>query len=417
MTIRYDSFPLGGLEKARKDDFGFLHVPANLTRVGVFNYRQANGTIRRELKPPEEFHSPRFLRTVARAIVTDEHPRPLGTPVTPQNAKQLSRGQLGSDVRVRGDIVEGDLSITHDSLIESVESGAQTEVSLGFKMRIDHTSGIWRGINGDEPPQPYDAIQRDPVCNHAAITRKARGGAEIRLRLDSDDAIMVSDSHEDEPTGKKTNMITITVDGLSIQVENETAASVIQAALKKRDDAAAKLQTDSADMKAQLDKAQAQIDAAADKAKKAQAQIEQLKVDSADPERISVLVRERTSLMSDAARLLSQDELAGLDSATDDEVRRTAVRKHTELACDSDENSDDYRSSDYVKARFDALVEDAGEKNHLRNAKVLTIAGSSRMRSDSAGHDKLNERIRAAQEAADGAWKNPQSNSIARKEA
>lgn len=417
MTIRYDSFPLGGLSRAKKDEFGFLHVPANVTRCGVFDYMRADGTVRREFKPPEEFHSKRFLSTIARAVVTDEHPRPLGTAVTPKNAKDLSRGQAGSDVRVAGNLVEADLNVTHDSLIKNIESGKQTEVSLGFKMRIDHVSGVWRGMDGKGPPQPYDVIQRDPVCNHIAVTRKARGGAEIRLRLDSDDAVMVSDSQEDETQERKNLMHTIIVDGISVQVENETAASIIRSALSKRDEKATTLETDSAGLRSQLDKLQAAKDQADADLKAKGEEFDKLKVDSIDPGRVSELVRVRTSLESDAGKLLDDKEMEGIDSMSDAEVRRLAVSKHTDLTCDSDPASADYRSDDYVTARFDALVEGAGEANHQRLGKVVALAGNSRTQTKNGHHNKLNQRIQDAMLTADSAWRSQEQSVVARKEA
>ena len=212
-------------------------------------------------------------------------------------------------------------------------------------------------------------------------------------------------------------MKTITIDGITVQVADDTAASVIANALSGRDVKVVQLTTDSAALQAKFDQAQAQLDQAKENAEKAAAEITQLRADSADPERILIFVCECMMLMQDASKLLDSTELQGLDLATDDEVRRVAVRKHTKLTCDSDENSPEYRSPEYVAARFDALVDDAGERNHQRMGKVITIAGNTQMRTDADDESaQLSARIKKAMNEADNAWRQPQSNTVVCKE-
>ena len=45
----------------------------------------------------------------------------------------------------------------------NLESGERKEISLGYKCRLEQTSGT---INGES----YDAIQRDIVVNHIAMS-------------------------------------------------------------------------------------------------------------------------------------------------------------------------------------------------------------------------------------------------------
>ena len=48
-------FDLAGLTgRAQRTPQGFLRAPAWVTRVGVFPYRRADGTVQRELRLPEE---------------------------------------------------------------------------------------------------------------------------------------------------------------------------------------------------------------------------------------------------------------------------------------------------------------------------------------------------------------------------
>ena len=69
MAIRYDRAPL----KATKTPEGFLHDSPVLSRVGVFEYRQPDGTIRREFRPPEEVFHADHLASLNLKPITDEH--------------------------------------------------------------------------------------------------------------------------------------------------------------------------------------------------------------------------------------------------------------------------------------------------------------------------------------------------------
>lgn len=53
MATRYDSVDFEGLRKPVRSDEGFLEIHGRLTRTGVFKYRNADGTVRREWRPPE----------------------------------------------------------------------------------------------------------------------------------------------------------------------------------------------------------------------------------------------------------------------------------------------------------------------------------------------------------------------------
>lgn len=154
MTVRrYDA---ASLDKAVFTPAGFLRAPAVLTRVGVFEYRRADGSVRRELRLPEEVFRPDSLASIGLAPITDDHPAE-GF-VTPENAKDLTVGHLGEDVRRDGDVVRATALIMDGEAIAKVKAGRR-QLSLGYICELDPTPGEWNG-------QRYDAIQRDIVVNH-----------------------------------------------------------------------------------------------------------------------------------------------------------------------------------------------------------------------------------------------------------
>ena len=66
---RYDRAPLG---RSRRTDEGFLITPAHLTRTGVLEYLNPDGSVRRELRLPEDVFAPASLETYALKPVTRE---------------------------------------------------------------------------------------------------------------------------------------------------------------------------------------------------------------------------------------------------------------------------------------------------------------------------------------------------------
>lgn len=388
-------FDRGELGKPYTTPAGFLHVDATVTRIGVQTYMMANGQTRREFRPPEEVLSESNLRSIASTVITNEHPAG-GVPVTPDNVRELSIGHGDSAPTVRdGAFVDMGLTLTDATAMQEVLSRKKTEVSLGYRCRIDHTSGVWRGLKGDSAPEPYDVIQRGHVNNHLCITVKARGGSDIRMRLDSDDAVQV----DDNSTGKREPMkIGLTIDGQVVQLDADVAA-VLKPALEKTAaqllEGVTKLDaltTEHEKLKAKLDQAEADLKTAKEAA--------EAKSDSVDPEVLGAAVKVRLTLMQGAATLLDAKAIEKLDSASNEEVRAAAVRKHTGLKLDSDEKSKDHKSDVYIEQRFDALVDIAkGAGNKKLAAGVVTAGHGDTELTD---HDK---RIAAAMTRADNAWR------------
>lgn len=174
----------GHLRKFEVNGAGGIRVDAALTRVGVFEYRDAAGNVSRELKGPETVFDARALQSLMDAPVTIEHPADF---VGPENWKDHAVGHVsGVPLRdpAKADTVVGPLVIQDAKAIEAINAGELKEVSLGYFAEIVDSPGEYEG-------QKYDRIQRSPVYNHVAIGGHDWGrlGPEISLRINRNDSV------------------------------------------------------------------------------------------------------------------------------------------------------------------------------------------------------------------------------------
>lgn len=144
-----------------------------LTRVGIFEYHNPDGTIRRELRLPEEVFAAESLASYKGKPVILTHEAGL---VDVDNVQQEHIGTILSEGIQDGDNVRAQIVI-HDA--ESLDYGLR-ELSLGYTQTPDETPGVWNG-------QPYDAIQRNIQINHLALVEKARAGEQARLNIDGEE--------------------------------------------------------------------------------------------------------------------------------------------------------------------------------------------------------------------------------------
>lgn len=170
-VIRLDSLPLHGAYFTTE---GYLIDRPILTSTGIFEYINPDGSVRYELRLPEEVFAEESLASYQGKPVIITHDAEY---VTKDNVQSesigtiLSKGyQDGSDVRVQ--------IIIHDT--DAMKECGLKELSLGYDLDLEETSGEWNG-------QHYDAIQRNIRVNHLALVREARAGDQARLNIDSRD--------------------------------------------------------------------------------------------------------------------------------------------------------------------------------------------------------------------------------------
>ena len=151
----------------------FVDTPI-VTRTGIFEYKNPDGSIRRELRLPEHVFDPKSLASYKVKPVIITH---AARHVDKDNVDDEIVGTVLSKGYKDGDAVRVKIVI-HD--IDAVKQSGLRELSLGYSLALDETPGTWNG-------QPYDAIQTNIKVNHLALVRDARAGDEARLNLDSRD--------------------------------------------------------------------------------------------------------------------------------------------------------------------------------------------------------------------------------------
>lgn len=228
MSIRYDFAPITGYEETPE---GWLRVWCRAARTGVQEYRQKDGSVRREYRPPEEVGSPKSLETFGMVPVTLEHPPVL---LDSKNTKDHQVGYSGSKVEFDGKFVSVALTVTDADAIAAIKRGDKKEVSAGYKVEYDAKPG--KTPDGES----YDGIQRDIVANHIAVVAKGRAGNEVRLlmdRMDHEDAIsadLLTTSFDDRATLNSANrkdaspMARLVLDSIELDVPNEVAGPIQQ---------------------------------------------------------------------------------------------------------------------------------------------------------------------------------------------
>lgn len=230
-------FDIGALKKPEKTPQGFLKVDALLTRTGIFEYRKPGGGARRELRRDSDVFNSVSLGSFAMAPVTDDHPAEM---LSPANASAYTRGYLGEAIRRDGDYVRASMLVTDAALIAKMEAGKK-QVSCGYVCDLDETPGEFNG-------QKYDAVQINIRGNHVAVVDTGRAGETCAVRMDAADAFA--------GTCKETCKETDRMDEKEFQAKLDVETAKLRAELAK-----AEIRADIADAEIKKERA-ARTDAA-----------------------------------------------------------------------------------------------------------------------------------------------------------
>lgn len=169
-VMRLDSIKL---DDTYWTDEGYLVDHPIVTSCGIFEYTNPDGSIRRELRLPENVFDEKSLASYEGKPVIITHD---AGKVDKNNVEHeqigtiLSKGyQDGNDVRAK--------IVIHDT--DALRECGLRELSLGYNLTTDETPGVWKG-------QPYDAIQKGIEINHLALVANARAGEQARLNIDGE---------------------------------------------------------------------------------------------------------------------------------------------------------------------------------------------------------------------------------------
>ena len=203
-VTRLDSIPLNQTYYTAE---GYLVDRPIVTSTGIFEYTEANGSIRRELRLPEDVFDPESLKSYRGKPIIITHDAGL---INKDNVGDEEIGTIMSEGYRSGEDVRAEI-IIHDT--DKMKSAGLKELSLGYNLDLEETPGVWNG-------QRYDAIQRNIRINHLALVQEARAGERARLNIDSRD---VSKQMKGAQRMKKTRKST---HGDSILTDEELAKAI-----------------------------------------------------------------------------------------------------------------------------------------------------------------------------------------------
>ena len=387
--FRYD---VSAIQNYEFTDEGYLRVKARIARTGIQSYTDANGGIRLEYRPEEEVAANAALDSFREKCVTKEHPPVL---LDASNTKDYAVGFTSADVSYSEGFVESTLTVTDKETIDEIMRGNVREVSCGYKVDYSPEPGI------TPDGQHYDGIQKNIRGNHVAIVNRARGGAQVRLMLDSADAaVNVLINHS-------TGVImaaNIAFDGVSFEADPALAAAISAerddakgsyADMKRKyEDAMAEASKMKEEMDAMQKEMKGKTDSAEGRADALSEEVESLKLDLEAAKQVNVdsLVEERIALIDKARTSLdSAFDFTGLSARQIMEASIKAIRGDADLS---------ERSDDYVTAMFDTLAESAprGDSTATEELRKAVASIASPMSAPSSYMDKLQN-----------AWKSPLS--------
>lgn len=172
-VIRWD---VGSWNKPYRNNAGGLVVSGRGSKTGIQEYRNPDGTTRRELRLPEDVFHDASLSGFRGLPITEDHPSDM---VSLETMSQVQKGTILTAGHQDGDHVGLDFVVTDPGLIQKMESGAKRQLSVGYQVDLDETPG-----NHPEFGR-YDAIQRKIVPNHIAVLAGGRAGPTACARMDS----------------------------------------------------------------------------------------------------------------------------------------------------------------------------------------------------------------------------------------
>ena len=315
---------------------GFWRGEATIARVGVYQYSDASGKTWMEYVPPETLADEAWLDSMSLAPVTLEHPPEL---LNAENVKRYSVGTTGSDVEFEDGCNEADLVVQDAAAVGAVQKGMR-EVSCGYLCAVEWTAGEWLDAFG--VAHPYDAVQRQRIGNHLALTQRGRQGETVSLRGDS---------------------AALRGDGAAWMVPMADNTAEMQAKLDAAEAATSELQAKCDAAQAKADALQAQVDAHP-------AAIEAAKADAyAQGKAFAALEAQAKTVCGDDYKADGKDAL---------QVKRDMLDA---LGVKIPESHKD--SADYLAARLDAALE------AIAGQTTATVAMAAAYKGDTSQADEI----------------------------
>ncbi len=298
---RYDNYSF----QAIKTDEGFIKDSPIIGRTGILVYMNADGSTRREYRPPEEAFKADSLASIRGKPITMGH-HGLVTNETYSQSKPI--GTVLSDGKRDGNNIRADV------VIYDLDTDDR-ELSCGYQTDLEETSGV------TPEGEHYDAIQRNIRYNHLAIVPRGRAG-NARLNMDGE---QIFEMEVDPKMSEK-----IKLDhGIEYNVPAEVKVAYDAIVAKANE------------QKKELDAMTAKFDSAT-------AEIEKLKQDAEKAEAdFKAKFDEAVKTTIDLRVIAGKHGIEKADEMTNDEIKRAVVAKvHPKLNLDG-------KSAEYIAVAFD----------------------------------------------------------------
>lgn len=325
---RYDNIAI----KATKTSEGFIRDAPIVGRTGILKYKNADGSMRYEYRPPDEAFNADSLASLQGKPITVGHK----AMVSAANAAKVQPiGTVLTAGRQDGDTIRADI------VIYDLPTSAR-ELSCGYSLDLDETPGT--APDG----QHYDAIQRNIRYNHVAVVPRGRAGI-ARLNMDGEQII------DDEKKGtKKMANDTMTKVRTDSGLEYDAAPEVgVYVEKLKKDIATAKKEHDT--LQAKYDAALADID----KVKKEKQELEKTAKDNFD-----TAVAERVKMLDVA----NKHNIDGAEKMSNTDIKKAVIK-----AVRGDAINLDDKSEDYINAAFDLSKDEGQHSEGLANQRKNTM--------------------------------------------
>lgn len=162
------------VDKTYYTEEGYLVDHPIVTTCGIFEYKNDDGSTRRELRLPEDVFDKKSLESYKGKPIIITHD---AGEVDKENVHREQIGTIMSKGYRDGENVRCEI-IIHDT--NALERCGLKELSLGYSLDTDDTPGVYRG-------EKYDCVQKNIEINHLALVGEARAGEAARLNIDSKD--------------------------------------------------------------------------------------------------------------------------------------------------------------------------------------------------------------------------------------
>lgn len=342
---------------------GYLTGKACVTNIGVFPYRLADGNIQYELRHPDDVFEEESLDSYKLKPLTNNHPIEA---VNSSNIKMYQVGNLGDRPYNQDNLhVTMDMTIQEKKTIDDILAGKR-QLSCGYSLDIVDESGDWLGMH-------YDKRQKNIRINHVAIVDRARAGDAARIRFDSMDAELVTDTPSKIVTdatvvadnkkpnrGKKVaeNMKTVKID--SVEYEAEAPVIVALNTANVRIDA---MQTELTAITEAKSALEAERDSHKERADALDVKIAELEANRIDESLITERVAKRVELLG----IAKDNGLEIKADASEMDIKKAVIMKvYTTANLDGKDDA-------YINARFDCACEEKASVGDQSVRKASTV--------------------------------------------